>query len=340
MATGRAHFTGCHERKQITMLVCCVAYQDGRKLAEIATAEIHEYVRRPNCFVWVALHDPGSAELEEMQKEFGLHPLAVEDARLGHQRPKIEEYEDSLFTLLQLVEPVNGELRTGAVAVFAGPNYVLSVRSHAEEGFQHVRARCEREPELLRRGPGYVLYALMDSVVDRYFPLLDQLENELAGIEERIFSPQTSARANIEALYALKRRLMVMKHAVAPLLEGISNLSGARVPAMCAAFREYFRDVSDHLQWLNQTVESIRDTLATAISLNLSMMSQHENETMKRLAAYAALLAVPTMIAGIYGMNFEHMPELKWRYGYGLSLLVMGVIDAFLFYRLRKARWL
>ncbi|MDB6156824.1 MAG: magnesium and cobalt transport protein CorA [Gammaproteobacteria bacterium] len=322
------------------MLVSCVVYQDGRKTAEISTREIHEYVSRPNCFVWVALHDPEERELDEMQQEFDLHPLAVEDARVGHQRPKIEEYGDSLFAVLHVVEPAEGEFRVGEVAIFAGPNYVLSVRSHAEKGFQEVRARCEREPELLRQGSGYVLYALMDAVVDRYFPILDLLENELDSIEQRIFAPQSSPGANIEALYALKQRLMIMKHAVAPLLEGVSNLSGARVPAMCTGIREYFRDVFDHLQRLNQTADSIRDTLATAISVNLSMITLQENETMKRLAAYAALVAVPTMIAGIYGMNFKYMPELNWHYGYGTTLLVMAALDGYLFYRLRKARWL
>jgi magnesium transporter len=315
-------------------------YQDGRKIAEIATSEIHEYLHRPNCFVWVALHDPAAPELNEIAEEFALHPLAVEDARSGHQRPKIEEYGDSLFTVLHIVEPVDNEFRIGEIAIFTGPNYVLSVRSHAEKGFQEVRARCEREPELLRRGAGYVLYALMDAVVDRYFPILDGLENELDAIEQRLFEPHSSPRVNIEALYALKQRLMVMKHAVAPLLEGVSNLSGARVPAICAGIREYFRDVSDHLQRLNQTADSIRDTIATAISVNLSMVTLQESETMKRLAAYAALVAVPTMIVGIYGMNFEHMPELKWRFGYPLVLGVMAAIDAYLFYRLRKAKWL
>ena len=322
------------------MLISCVVYQDGKRLAEIESREIHEYLSRPKCFVWVALRDPQAPELAEMQQEFDLHPLAVEDARSGHQRPKIEEYGESLFTVLHIIEPVDGEFRVGEVAIFTGPNYVLSVRSHSEKGFQEVRARCEREPKLLKQGSGYVLYALMDAVVDRYFPILDGLENELDVIEQRIFTPQGSPSANIEALYALKQRLMIMKHAVAPLLEGVSNLSGARVPAMCAGIREYFRDVSDHLQRLNQTVDSIRDTLGTAISVNLSMITLQENETMKRLAAYAALVAVPTMIAGIYGMNFKYMPELEWRYGYELALSVMAVIDGYLFYRLRKAKWL
>ena len=322
------------------MLVSCVVYQDGQKLADVAIHEIHEYLTRANCFVWVALHDPTDPDLYEMQREFDLHPLALEDARVGHQRPKIEEYGSSLFTVLHIIEPDKDELSVGELAIFTGPNYVLSVRKNADKGFQEVRARCEREPELLQQGPGFVLYALMDAVVDRYFPLLSQLENELESIEQRMFAPRNMPAANIEALYGLKPRLTIMKHAVAPLLEGVSALSGARVPQICAGLREYFRDVSDHLQRLNQTADSIRDTVATAISVSLSMVTLQESETMKRLAAYAALLAVPTMIAGIYGMNFKFMPELNWRYGYETVLLVMAAMDGYLFYRLRKARWL
>src|SRR5215468_9594199 len=322
------------------MLINCVVYQDGRKIAEIATDQIHEYLRRPKTFVWVAVHDPAAPELEQLQKEFDLHPLAIEDAQRGHQRPKIEEYGDALFAVLHMIEPTDGQFQVGEVAIFAGVNYVLSMRSHAQKGFHEVRARCEREPELLRQGSGYVLYALMDAVVDRYFPILDRLEDELDGIEQQIFAREGSPRANIEALYELKQRLMIMKHAVAPLLEGVSALSGGRVPSMCAGMREYFRDISDHLQRLNQTADSIRDTIATAISVNLSMITLQESETMKRLAAYAALVAVPTLIAGIYGMNFQHMPELSWEHGYPVSLISMAVIDLYLFYRFRKAKWL
>jgi magnesium transporter len=322
------------------MLISCVAYQDGTKLGDIPVAQIPEYVNRPHCFVWVALQDPTADELAQMQKSFDLHPLAVEDALVGHQRPKVEEYGDSLFAVLHLVEPAEGDYRVGELAIFAGAHYILSARSRSQKGFSEVRARCEREPKLMRQGPGFVLYALTDAVVDRYFPILDGLEDELDIIEQRIFAPEGAPRANIESLYALKQRLMVMKHAVAPLLEGISNLSGARVPVLCAKITEYFRDIVDHLQRLNQTADSVRDTIATAISVNLSMVTLQENETMKRLAAYAALLAVPTMIAGIYGMNFEHMPELKWRYGYGISLLFMGAIDVYLYFRFKKAKWL
>jgi magnesium transporter len=274
-----------------------------------------------------------------MQAEFDLHPLAVEDARHGHQRPKIEEYGDSLFAVLHMIEQQDGDLRSGEVDIFAGPNYVLTIRSGVEKGFRDVRSRCEEEPELLRHGSGYVLYALMDAVVDRYFPVLETIETELEKIEEHIFA-NGSPRANIEALYDLKQKLTKIRHAVAPLLESLENLSGARVPAVCAGMTEYFRDIADHLRRLNQTIESIRETISTAISVNLSMITLQESETMKRLAAYAALVAIPTMIAGIYGMNFDFMPELGWRYGYATALGAMAALDCYVFFRLRKAKWL
>jgi magnesium transporter len=321
------------------MLVSCVAYRNGEKLADIDVRDIHLYVGQPDCFVWVGLVDPEPAELEQMQKEFDLHPLAVEDARNGNQRPKIEEYGDCLFAVVHMIEEDGSELRVGEVHIFAGRNYVLSVRSRAHKGFQEIRARSEHEPQLLRHGPGYVLYALIDAVVDRYFPVLEHLEEELETLEEQIFA-NTSPRANIEALYDLKQRLMVIKHAVGPLLEGVGNLSGTRVPMMCAGMQEYFRDIADHLQRLNGSIESVRDTVATATAVNLSMITLQESEVMKRLAAYGALVTVPTLIVGIYGMNFEFMPELHWRYGYALALALMAAIDGYLFYKLRREKWL
>jgi magnesium transporter len=321
------------------MLVNCAVYQDGKKLADIQRREIKSYLQRPECFVWVALRDPDAAELAEMQDEFDLHELAVEDARHGEQRPKIEEYGDSLFVVLRTVEVAGEELKVGELDVFVGRNYVLSARQKTERGFQDVRARCEREPELLRYGSGYVLYALMDAAVDRYFPVLDAVETELEALEEQIFTGK-SPRENIEALYYVKQKLMTLKHAAGPLLETSSRLFGGRVPPVCAGLGEYFRDVYDHVVRLNQSLDTLRDTVTTAIQVNLAMITIGESEVTKRLAAYAALVAVPTMIAGIYGMNFAHMPELKWTFGYPLSIAVMAAIDVYLFYRFRKARWL
>jgi len=321
------------------MLVNCVAYQDGKKLADIQKREIRAYLGRADCFVWVALKDPDAAELAEMQDEFDLHDLSVEDARHGEQRPKIEEYGDSLFVVLQTVEVAGEELKVGEMDVFVGRNYVLSARQKSTRGFQDVRARCEREPELLRHGSGYVLYALMDAAVDRYFPVLDAVETELEALEEQIFTGK-SPRENIEALYYVKQKLMTLKHASGPLLDASGRLFGGRVPQVCAGLGEYFRDVYDHLVRLNQSLDTLRDTVTTAIQVNLAMITIGESEVTKRLAAYAALVAVPTMIAGIYGMNFEHMPELDWAFGYPLSIAVMAAIDGYLFYRFRKAGWL
>ena len=321
------------------MLITCAVYQEGKKLTEIPKSEIAGYLKRADCFVWVALRDADAAEMKEMQEQFGLHELAVEDALLGSQRPKLEEYGDALFAVLQTVEAVGGELRIGEMYMFAGTNYVLSCRRHSEKGFAEVRARTEREPELLKHGSGYVLYALMDAIVDRYVPALEALEAELETLEERIFT-SGSARANIQALYELKQKLGVVKHATGPALEAVGKLYGGRVPMVCSNLGEYFRDISDHLIRLNQGIDTARDTISTAISVNLSMIALQENETTKKLAGYAALIAVPTLIVGIYGMNFEFMPELHWIFGYPLELGVMAGIDFYLFYRFRKSGWL
>lgn len=322
------------------MLVNCAVYEGGKKIADIPKEEIHLHLGEPRRFVWVALRDPGPEELEEMRVEFGLHELAVEDALHGNQRPKIEEYGDCIFAVMHTMELVDdGELATGEVDVFVGPSYVLSVRKRAKQGFSNVRERCEREPELMKEGPGYVLYALMDTVVDRYFPVIDYLEEELEKVEERIFEADP-ARENIEALYALKRKLMMLRHAVGPLHEATGKLYGGRVPAIVAGTQDYFRDIYDHLFRINQTIDSLREMLTTAVSVNLSLITVHENETMKQLAAYAALLAIPTMIAGIYGMNFDFMPELRWTYGYPATLGVIALIDTYLLYRFKKAGWI
>ncbi len=321
------------------MLINCAAYQKGRKLADIAFSEIGQYKSQPDCFVWVALKDPGLEELATLQDEFDLHELAVEDAQHGHQRPKIDEYGASLFVVLQIVEPREHELHAGEVAIFVGPNYVVTVRRDSEQGFSDVRRRSEQEPELLQHGPAYVLYALMDAVVDRYFPVLEALNEEIDEIEERIFSGQTT-REHIEGLYGLKRKLMLLDRATSPLLEVAGKLHGGRVPPICAGLDEYFRDVYDHLLRLKQTIDSLRDMVITAMSVNLSLITMQENEITKRLAAYAALAAVPTMIAGVYGMNFDHMPELNWLYGYPFSLALMVGIDLYLVYRFKKAKWM
>jgi magnesium transporter len=321
------------------MLINCAAYQSGKKLGDIRKEEIHDYLSRPGSFVWVALKDATPEELDEMRQQFGLHELAVEDARHGHQRPKIEEYGDQLFVVVHTVEIAGDDFNIGEVDIFVGRNFVLSVRSRTERGFLEVRARAEREPDLLRYGAGFVLYVLMDAVVDRYFPVLDAIEAQLEKLEERLFG-SSSPRENIEALYYVKQKLTTLKHAAAPLLENVGKLYGGRVPMACSGLGEYFRDVYDHLFRINQSIDSARDTVNTAIQVALAIVNMGHGEITKRLAAYAALVAVPTMIAGVYGMNFKHMPELDWTLGYPVSIALMAGIDAFLFTRFRKAGWL
>lgn len=321
------------------MLINCAVYQDGKKLTDIRKDEIQRYLDVPGCFVWVALKDAGDDELAEMDRQFRLHALALEDVSHGYQRPKLEEYDEFVYAVVQTVEYEGGDLWIGEVNIFAGPRFVLTVRNRTREGFAEVRARCEREPHLLKLGSGFVLYALIDAVVDRYFPVLEALEGDLERIERGIFEG-APARTNIEQLYALKQRLMELKHAAGPLQEAVGKLHGGRVPELCVSTQDYFRDVYDHLQRINQSIDSSREMVTTAISVNLSLITLNESETTKRLAAYAALVAIPTMIAGVYGMNFEHMPELKWVWGYPVTIGVMLVLDAYLFIRFRNAGWL
>ncbi len=277
-----------------------------------------------------------------MRDEFGLHELALEDALKGHQRPKIEEYGDSLFVVMHTVEPdpaVPEGYAMGEVHVFAARNYILTVRRKTRRGFADVRERCEREPENLRQGAGFVLYAIMDSVVDRYFPVVDNIESDLEKLEAQIFQV-TPDRSHVQAFYDLKYRLMDLRHAVSPLMDAAGKLYGGRVPPLAAGCGEYFRDVYDHLARLNSTIDGIREMLQTATQVSLTLISLGESETTKKLAAWGALITVPTLIAGIYGMNFKHIPELDWASGYAYALGLMAVIDVLLFWRFRRVGWL
>ncbi len=321
------------------MLINCIAYENGQRLAQLAPPEISDYLGRPGGFVWVAMRDAGEDELALMQEEFSLHPLAVEDARHGHQRPKLEEYGDTLFCVAQLLELDGDEIRVGELDIFVHPDFVLSARARSNVDFSGVRERCEREPEMLRQGAGFVFYALLDHVVDGYFPMLEHLETELERIESTIFE-KASARRNIERLYALKRQTMVVRHATLPMLEFMGKLHGGRVPPVCQQVQEYFRDVSDHLNRIATRVEGMREAISTAIQVNLAMVGIEESEITKKLAAWASIFAASTALAGIWGMNFEVMPELQWRWGYPLALGIIATVSVLLFRRFRRAGWL
>lgn len=343
------------------MLIHCTAYREGQRVGDVPLEELKTRLQPAEAegggsvrsFIWVALHDPTPEELAPLQAAFGLHPLAVEDALQARQRPKVEEYGESLFAVLHLLsfEPEAPQgarpgpsaqpprLHAGQLAIFAGPHYIVSVRSRSEESLAPVRERCEREPELLREGPGFVLYALMDEVVDRYFPLTERIEDELEAIEKQIFT-QGAGREILQRLYALKRRLRLLKHAVAPLLEAAARLHSGRVPLLCAPVQHYFRDVFDHVSRLAAALDSTRDSLATAIQVNLSLVTIDDTDVTKKLAAWAAIFGVCTAFVGVWGMNFDLMPELHWRWGYPAALGLIAAVCVLLYLRFRRAGWL
>ncbi len=321
------------------MLINSTVYENGHLVERLEPRDISDNLDQPGRFVWVALLDPTEAELDHMQEEFGLHPLAIEDARHGHQRPKLEEYGDTLFSAIHLLELDGDEIRVGEFDIFVHPHFVLSIRSKSRLSFVNVRARCEREPELLTHGPGFVFYALLDHVVDSYFHMVEHLESELEEIESTIFA-KGAARRNIERLYALKRKSTIVRHAAQPMLEFVGKLHGGRVPPVCQQSQDYFRDVSDHLARIAMAIESVRDAISTAIEVNLSMVAIEDTDITKKLAAWASIFAASTALAGIWGMNFEVMPELKWRWGYPAALAVITGVSVLLFRRFRKAGWL
>jgi magnesium transporter len=303
-------------------VVACAAYAGGRRVGDVAIPDISEVLTQPDRFVWIGLQEPDTELLREIQQEFGLHDLAVEDALAAHQRPKLERYGDSLFVVLRTAQlaPATDGVELGETHIFVGPRYVVSVRHGASAPLAEVRARCEATPALLAKGPGFVLYALMDFIVDQFFPLVDALEAKLEAIEEAIFQ-ESFSRETAERIYRLKRDLL-------------------DVEVIPEDTHVYFRDVYDHAIRLNEMVDTLRELLTTAFEANLSLISVAQNDAMKRLAGWAAIIAVPTLIAGVYGMNFKFMPELDSPFGYPLALGGMLGACAYLYYRFKRSGWL
>ena len=322
-------------------LINSVAYADGLRVGEVAIADISDVLREPGRFVWVGLHEPDAEMLAEIQQEFSLHDLAVEDAAHAHQRPKLERYGNSIFVVLRTVhiDQATGGIDYGETHIFVGANYVVSVRHGGSLPYGDVRTRCEATPDLLIKGPGFVLYALMDFIVDQYFPLVDRFEDKLGELEDDIFQ-QTLTRKTTERIYQLKRDLLEVKRAVAPLVDICNRLVRTDAILIPDDARVYFRDVYDHTIRINEMIDTLRELLTTALEANLSLISVSQNEAMKRLAGWAAIIAVPTMIAGIYGMNFKFMPELEWPFGYPVTMIVMVGACAFLYYKFKRSGWL
>jgi magnesium transporter len=323
----------------MNMVVDCAVYEDGRRVATIPVGDISEALKVPGRFVWVGLHEPDEPLLRQIQAEFGLHDLAVEDALTAHQRPKLEEYGACLFVVLRTAQMQDDHISIGETHVFAGPQYVVSVRHGSSLSYAEVRKRAEASPHLLRKGPGFVLYALIDFIVDHFFPVVTELEERLDKLEEEIFGGEPT-RAAVELIYDLKRDLLLLKRAVSPLIDICNRLVRMDSPIIPDDTRPYYRDVYDHVIRINETVDTLRELVTSALEAKLSLMSVAQNEVTKKLAAWAAILAVPTMIAGIYGMNFEFMPELHWQHGYIVVMAAMGGLCSFLYWRFKHAGWL
>lgn len=321
------------------MLVNGAIYAEGERIMAIDLVNLPRLDFKGNKFLWIAIKDPDEEELDKLQVHFDLHPLAIEDIHNGHQRPKLEEYGATLFSVIHLLHYEHGEISVGEIDIFVNQHFVLSLRSRSEQDFLGVRRRCEEEPHLLKLGAGYVFYAILDHVVDRYFDITQALQDELESIEDSIFQQQ-DARSQIGRLFRLKQQSTVLRHAALPLLEFIGKLHGGRVPPVCYSVQEYFRDVHDHLSRAVMNLESLRDGIATATQMNLTLVTIDESEVTKRLAAWAAIFAASTALAGIWGMNFEHMPELSWTYGYPAALTTIGLVSGLLYRRFKRAGWL
>lgn len=321
-------------------VVNCAAYDARGARRDIDIEQISDVLADGDGgFVWVGLYEPGAALLAKLQEEFGLHPLAVEDAHNAHQRPKFETYGESLFIAVHTAQTTDGTIRFGETHIFVGPRYIVTVRHGASSSYAPARARLERETGLLVHGPGAALYAVLDLIVDNFMPIVDEYDRLLGELEKDIFA-EDFRKETVRRLYSLKRDLTQLRMAVAPLQDIVSHLTRAPSPPVDDVIRPYLRDVLDHVIRLESSTETLREMLTAAVSVNLSLVTVQQGEIVKRLGAWASLLAAPTLVASWYGMNFEHMPELHGRWSYYVLIAVMAAIVLALYWKFKKARWL
>lgn len=323
-------------------IINSAAYCNGVRVAVVPVADLGDAWRYSDRFIWVGLYEPSEPLLAHIQEAFGLHDLAIEDAHQAHQRPKLEVYDDSMFVVLRtarLCEGGDHRIEFGETHVFLGPRYVVTVRHGSLKSHVGLRARCEASPQLLAKGEGFVLHALIDFIVDQYFPILDALQKELDELEEQIFSG-TFVRSITARLYHLRRDLLSLKQAVTPLIDVSARLSRITSHLIPADTRPYFQDVHDHVVRIAELIDNLQSLSHIALEANLALISVAQNDDTKRLAAWAAIIAVPTLIAGLYGMNFKFMPETEWAYGYPVAVVAMLSICGFLYRWFRKVGWL
>ncbi|MGW8375675.1 magnesium/cobalt transporter CorA [Streptomyces sp. ODS28] len=326
------------------VIVDCAIYREGVRTegpSDFAAA-LNEARQAGDAFLWIGLHEPTETEFNRVTSEFGLHPLAVEDALHAHQRPKLEIYDDSLFLVLK---PTSYDEETQAVTadelmVFVGDCFVVTVRHGAANPLGSVRRRLEEDPEVLRHGPTAVMYGVSDAVVDHYLEVVTDLHDDLEALEEAVFAPSRAGHGIANRIYEFKRQVLEFRRATGPLAEPMARLSGAGIPFVDDRSRPFFRDVGDHLTRVNEQVEALDRLLSDILSADLAQMGVQQNDDMRKISAWAAMFAIPTAIAGVYGMNFDHMPELHWQWSYPVVLAVIAGLCVGLYRWFKKRGWL
>jgi magnesium transporter len=321
----------------MSTVINCVAYEAGRRRAEVDLAEACPAEADGN-FMWIGLHEPNKELLRTVQQRFQLHDLAVEDALLAHQRPKLEIYGDSIFVALRTAQLVDKKLQFGETHIFAGRGYVVTVRHGSTTAYREVRARCESAPKMLAMGESFVVYSIIDFIVDNYLPVLHALEAEADALEEEVFS--RTKRADVERIYELRHELLLLRRAAQPLQEVCNRIMRYDVPLIDHAMNDYFRDIQDHVIRVVEGIDNLRDLLTAALEANLLLVSLAQNDVTKKLTGWAAIFSIPLAIASIYGMNFKWIPELEQPYGYPTVMACMVGICGYMYYRFRRAGWL
>jgi magnesium transporter len=322
------------------MVVNCVTYRnDGKRICDTDINDISEVLKERDTFVWVGLHEPDESLLLKLQEEFDLHDLAIEDAQQAHQRTKVETYGDSLFIVVQTAQLIGGHIAFGETHIFLGERYLITVRHGASLSYSPARHTCEKTPELLAHGPSYGLYGVLDFIVDNLLPIVREFREELQTLENDIFA-DTFNRGTIRRLYDMQRDLMTLRLAVAPMQDIISQLVRLHPELIPDELRVYFRDIYDHVFRVNESIGAMREMLAAAINVNLSLVTFGQNEVMKKLAGWAAMLAAPTLITSWYGMNFTHMPELEKPWAYPTIMVVVASVVTTIYFALKRAKWL
>jgi magnesium transporter len=327
------------------MLINCSLYKNGIKQKNLTLEQIPEWLDKSDYNLWAAFYNIDNETLDKVQSIFKLNDLAIEDTGQNidfaelDQIPRIVEYQNAIFIMAHLLEYKNNQIEVGEMTLFVGKNYILSFRKNSEHKFTNVRDRCEREPELLNLGVGYILYAILDEIVDRYFPILNKIEVEMESIEKGMFKKKDTKKL-IEKLYELKIQTTDLRHATIPLSEVLGKFHGGRVPSVSVNLQDYFNDIHNHLIRINKSVESLREAISTSVQVSLALATIEKSEITKKLAGWAAIFAVCTTGTGIWGMNFEYMPELKFKYGYPLILLVIFLMAFLVYKKFKKSGWL